>query len=223
MAKILLVEDDSHLATTVEDGVSFEKHIVDVASDGQQGLDLLAVAQYDLIILDWELPHVTGIEILQKIRSKGNQTPVLMLTGKSTILDKESGFNCGADDYLTKPFHIKELCARIRALLRRPSQMIQQTLTAGIITIDPAEFKVKRNGVEIQLARLEFAVLEFLMRNQGQVFSNEMLLERVWPVDSERTPQSVRTLIKKLRLKIDGDGPSIIKNVHGVGYKLEME
>lgn len=223
MAKILLVEDDPHLATTVEDGVSFEKHIVDVATDGQQGLDMLALAQYDLIILDWELPYFTGIEILRKIRSKGNQTPVLMLTGKSSILDKESGFNCGADDYLTKPFHIKELCARIRALLRRPSIMVQETLTAGNITIDPAEFKVKRAGVEIQLARLEFAVLEFFMRNQGQVFSNETLLERVWPVDSERTPQSVRTLIKKLRLKIDGGGPSLIKNVHGVGYKLEAE
>ena len=221
MAKILLVEDDENMATAIDDAVTFEKHVLDVAHDGQEGLDILAVSQYDLIILDWELPHVTGIEILQRLRSKGMSTPILMLTGKGMLEDKESGLNAGADDYLTKPFHMRELCARIRALLRRQSQTVGSEFKAGGITLDAAKFKVYRDGQEIQLARLEFAVLEFLMRNRGQVFSNEALLERVWPVDSERTPQSVRTLIQKLRQKIDGDGPSIIKNVHGVGYKLE--
>jgi DNA-binding response OmpR family regulator len=222
MAKILLVEDDKNLALLIKDGVSFENHIIDVAYDGQQGLDILRIAQYDMIILDWDLPKISGLEILQELRSKGLHTPVLMLTGKSLIVDKERGFQSGADDYLTKPFHLKELSARIGALLRRPSQIACNDLTIGSLVIDLAHHKVSRDGVEIPLARLEFAVLEFLIRNKGQIFSNEVLLERVWPVDSERTPQSVRTLVKKLRAKIDGDGASIIQNVHGVGYKFEM-
>lgn len=222
MAKILLVEDDKNLALLVKDGVSFENHIVDVAHDGQDGLDILRVAQYDLLILDWDLPSVSGLEILQKIRAKGSHTPVLMLTGKNQILDKEQGFQSGADDYLTKPFNLKELSMRIKALLRRPPQLASNAIVAGDLVIDLTHHKVTRGGVEVQLARLEFAVLEFLVRNQGQIFSGEALLERVWPVDSERNPQSVRTLIKKLRTKLDGDGDSVIQNVHGVGYKFEL-
>jgi DNA-binding response OmpR family regulator len=222
MAKILLVEDDKNLALLVRDGVSFQNHIVDVAYDGQEGMDILRVAQYDMIILDWDLPRLSGLEILQNLRAKGSHTPVLMLTGKNQILDKERGFQSGADDYLTKPFHIKELTVRITALLRRPPQLANTDLQVGNLTVDFALHKVSRNGVEIPLARLEFAVLEFLIRNRGQIFSNEALLERVWPIDSERNPQSVRTLIKKLRTKLDDrDGPSMIHNIHGVGYKFD--
>ncbi|CAN5365618.1 response regulator transcription factor [soil metagenome] len=221
MAKILLVEDDKNLALLVKDGVSFENHIVDVAHDGQDGMDILRSVDYDMIILDWDLPRISGLEILQNLRARGSHTPVLMLTGKNQIIDKERGFQSGADDYLTKPFHIKELCARINALLRRPAQLAETDVTAGDLKIDMTHHKVTRDGKEIPLARLEFAVLEFLVRNRGQVFSNDVLLERVWPVDSERSPESVRTLIKKLRNKLDAGGPSVIHNVHGVGYKFE--
>lgn len=221
MAKILLVEDDKNLALLVKDGVSFENHIVDVTHDGQDGMDILRSVEYDMIILDWDLPRVSGLEILQNLRARGSHTPVLMLTGKNQIIDKEQGFQSGADDYLTKPFHIKELCARIKALLRRPVQLAESDVTAGNLRIDMTHHKVTRDGKEIPLARLEFAVLEFLVRNRGQVFSNDVLLERVWPVDSERSPESVRTLIKKLRNKLDAGGPSVIHNVHGVGYKFD--
>lgn len=221
MAKILLVEDDRNLALLVKDGVSFENHIVDVACDGQEGMDILRSVSYELVILDWDLPKISGLEILQNLRARGSHTPVLMLTGKNQIIDKERGFQSGADDYLTKPFHIKELCARINALLRRPQQLVSSDITAGDLRIDLTLHRVTRDGKEIALARLEFAVLEFLARNQGQVFSNDALLERVWPVDSERSPESVRTLIKKLRNKLDGGGPSVIHNIHGVGYKFE--
>ncbi len=221
MAKILLVEDDKNLALLVKDGVSFENHIVDVAHDGQDGMDILRSVEYDMIILDWDLPRLSGLEILQNLRAGGSHTPVLMLTGKNQIVDKERGFQSGADDYLTKPFHIKELCVRIKALLRRPSQIAESDVTSGNLRIDMTHHKVTRDGVEIPLARLEFAVLEFLVRNRGQVFSNDVLLERVWPVDSERSPESVRTLIKKLRNKLDAGGPTVIHNVHGVGYKFE--
>ncbi|MBY0548188.1 MAG: response regulator transcription factor [Candidatus Obscuribacterales bacterium] len=221
MAKILLVEDDTNLASTVEDAIRFEGHIVDHASDGQTALETLFISTYELIILDWELPLLSGIEVLTKLRAKGNSTPVLMLTGKDSISDKLTGLYGGADDYLTKPFNMHELKARIVALLRRPSRQVAVTLQAGDLTLDPSRTLVLKNGVEISLARMEFAVLEFLMRNPGQVFSSEALLERVWSAESDRTPQTVRSLIKKLRTKIDGDGPSIIHNVYGFGYKLE--
>ncbi|MBS2004653.1 MAG: response regulator transcription factor [Candidatus Obscuribacterales bacterium] len=221
MAKILLVEDDKNLAMLVKDGISFENHIVDIVHDGQEGMDVLRSVNYELVILDWDLPKVSGLEILQNLRARGSHTPVLMLTGKNQIIDKERGFQSGADDYLTKPFHIKELSARITALLRRPSLLAASDITVGDLKIDLTLHRVTRNGNEIQLARLEFAVLEFLVRNKGQVFSNDVLLERVWPVDSERSPESVRTLIKKLRNKLDNGGPTLIHNVHGVGYKFE--
>lgn len=222
MAKILLVEDDKNLAMLVKDGISFENHIVDIVHDGQEGMDVLRAVSYELIILDWDLPKVSGLEILQNLRAKGSHTPVLILTGKNQIIDKELGFQSGADDYLTKPFHIKELSARITALLRRPSLIAASDITVGDLKIDLTLHRVTRNGKEIQLARLEYAVLEFLARNKGQVFSNDVLLERVWPVDSERSPESVRTLIKKLRNKLDDGGPALIHNVHGVGYKFEV-
>lgn len=221
MSKILLVEDDKNLALLVKDGVSFENHIVDVAYDGQEGMDILRSSQYELVILDWDLPKLSGIEILRNLRATGSHTPVLMLTGKNQIIDKELGFNAGADDYLTKPFHIRELSARITALLRRPPQLSNSTITIGDLNIDLAQHRVTKNGEEIQLARLEFAVLEFLIRNRGQVFSNDTLLERVWPVDSERSSHSVRTLIKKLRAKLDSGDQTVIHNIHGVGYKFD--
>lgn len=221
MAKILLVEDDTNLASTVEDAIRFEGHIIDHVVDGQTALETLFVSTYELVILDWELPFLTGIEVLTKLRAKGDSTPVLMLTGKDSISDKLTGLYGGADDYLTKPFNMNELKARIMALLRRPSRQVAAILQAGDITLDPSRTLVTKDGVEISLARMEFAVLEFLMRNQGQVFSSEALLERVWSAESDRTPQTVRTLIKKLRTKIDGAGPSIIHNVYGFGYKVE--
>jgi two-component system, OmpR family, response regulator len=178
--------------------------------------------QYDVIVLDWDLPGATGVEICTSFRAKGGNTPIIMLTGKSTLRDKEEGLDSGADDYLTKPFHIKELSARIRALLRRPLSVTGNTLKVGDITLCPISYKVTKAEQEVQLLPREFALLEFLMRHPGQVFGAEALLDRVWNSDSEASPDALRTCMKRLRKKIESpEGDSIIKTVHGVGYKLE--
>ncbi len=223
MAKILLVEDDRNLAITVKDWLEFEHHLVEAVEVGTEALELAQSYQYDLIILDIELPKMNGLEVCKNYRQGGGQAPILMLTGRGSIPDKESGLDAGADDYLTKPFHLKELSARVRALLRRPGQVAGNTLRAGNLVLDTTSYKVLKDGQEIHLPRMEFALLEFLMRHQGQVFSTEALLDRVWTSDSEKSPETIRTSVKKLRSKIDTDGqPSIIRNVHGVGYKLEV-
>jgi DNA-binding response OmpR family regulator len=225
VAKILLVEDDTGLSRMVRDWLTFEHHLVETADNGRDGLDKLQFYQYDLVILDWELPEMTGIQICKEFRSRGGTTPVLMLTGKGTIGDKESGYDAGADDYLTKPFHMKELSLRLRALLRRGGTALQSdTLKFRDLELEPGSHRVTRQGKDLQLLPKEFALLEFLMRHPNQVFSAEALLSRVWASETDTTVDAVSTCIKRLRKKIDVDGQnSIIKTVHGVGYKLESE
>lgn len=225
MAKILLVEDDMGLSRMVRDWLTFEHHLVETADNGRDGLDKLQFYQYDLVILDWELPEMTGIQICKEFRSRGGTTPVLMLTGKGTIGDKESGFEAGADDYLTKPFHMKELSMRLRALLRRSSTALQtDELKFRDLALEPSGHRVTRGGKDLSLLPKEFALLEFLMRHPNQVFSAEALLSRVWASETDTTVDAVSTCIKRLRKKIDVEGQtSIIKTVHGVGYKLESE
>jgi DNA-binding response OmpR family regulator len=225
VAKILLVEDDMGLSRMVRDWLTFEHHLVETADNGRDGLDKLQFYQYDLVILDWELPEMTGIEICKEFRSRGGTTPVLMLTGKGTIGDKESGYDAGADDYLTKPFHMKELSLRLKALLRRGGTALQSDkLKFRDLELEPASHRVTREGKDLQLLPKEFALLEFFMRHPNQVFSAEALLSRVWASETDTTVDAVSTCIKRLRKKIDLDGQtSIIKTVHGVGYKLESE
>ena len=223
MAKILLVEDDQDLVLRITKWLALERYSVEAVLNGRDALELLRNNRYDFIILDWQMPELSGIEVCRYFRANGGITPVLMLTGKSDIADKEAGLDAGADDYLTKPFHPRELCARLRALARRPAQCLDDELKVGDLILDLYKFQLRRNGVEIDLLPLEFALLEFLMRNPGRVFDSNVLLERVWPVNSEASPEAVRTCIKTLRKKIDPDGKSsIIKTVHGVGYKLEL-
>lgn len=222
MAKILLVEDDRNLAGTVQEWLEFEHYLVEWVETGTDALDMMKSYKYDVIVLDLTIPKMDGIEVCKHYRAQGGQSPVLMLTGRGTVPDKEVGFDAGADDYLTKPFHLKELSARIRALLRRPNSLAGEVLEAGNIALDITAHKVTKAGEEIHLPRMEFALLEFLMRHRGQVFSAEALLDRVWTADSDKSPETIRTSVKKLRSKIDTKGePSLIRNVHGVGYKLE--
>ncbi len=223
MAKVLIVEDDVALGKMVRDWLLMEHHKVEIVTDGADAKEMLKVYDYDIVILDWELPHVSGIEILKEFRSRGKSTPVLVLTGRSAIDDKETGFDAGADDYLTKPFHGKELTARLRALLRRPEGYVGDLLTFGNLTLDHANYEVKKDGEEIRLLPKEFALLEFLMRNPNRVFAAEALLNRVWVAESEATVDALTTCIKRLRKKIDVAGQeSIIRTIHGVGYKLEV-
>lgn len=222
MPKILVIEDDAGLNRMIREWLVFERHEVDYAENGRDGLDKLLCFQYDCVVLDWELPEMSGIEILQKFRAQGRPTPVLMLTGKATITEKEQGFDSGADDYLTKPFHMKELSARLRALMRRMHINVSSVVEEKGIRLDSASFRVRRGDEDIQLRKNEFTLLEFLMRHSDQVFSAETLLNRVWSADSEATIDAITTCIKRLRKKLDREGePSVIKTVHGVGYKFD--
>lgn len=222
MAKILLVEDDLEVCEVVSDWLVGEHYTIDVVNSGTEAIERLRFDKYDVLIFDWQLPDLTGIEICKRFRSKGGTTPVLMLTGKSEITDKETGLDAGADDYLTKPFHPRELSARVRALLRRSGDLKQNTLICGEIELDPQGFRVTKNGQEVALLPKEFALLEFFLRHPNQVFSPEALLDRVWSAESEASPDTIRVHITKLRGKIDNEGqPSIIKTLHRQGYKLE--
>jgi DNA-binding response OmpR family regulator len=222
MAKILLVEDDSDLTVIIEDALTLQKHMVEVASTGPDGRERLLFYEYDLVILDWELPGgLSGVDICKEYRSRGGLTPVIMLTGKDAVREKEAGLDAGADDYLTKPFEMRELQARLRALLRRPTGYADNDLTVGDFLLQPSVFRLTRKGEEIRLLPKEFALLEFFMRHKGQSFSAEAILNRVWPSDSDATPESFRTCLKRLRQKVDIDGqPSLIEHVHGLGYRI---
>ena len=222
MAKILIIEDDVGLVELLKDWLTADRHVVESALTGKEGKGLIRVYPYDLIVLDWALPDVSGPEILSEYRASGGKIPVLMLTGKRTVEAIESGLGAGADDYLTKPFDIREFNARVKALLRRVPTYSGDSLQVRDIVLDTNSMRVTRSGKEVRLVPTEFAVFEFLMRHQNQVFSAEALLNRIWASTSDATVQAITTCIKRLRKKLDIPGePSIIKTVHGAGYKIE--
>lgn len=224
MAKVLLADDDVVMSNSIRDWLVFEKHVVETTEDGESALALLSTYTYDVIILDWEMPKLSGIEVCRRFRARGGNTPILFLTGRDTVIDKEAGLDSGADDYITKPFHVRELSARLRALLRRPSNTEATVLKAGPIELDPATRKVLKHGEELELPRQEFALLEFFMRNLNRVVSQDTIMERVWSTEFPCSPETFRTCLKKLRGKIDDEGsPSLIRNLHGVGYILEVK
>jgi len=223
MAKVLVVEDNRELASMINDWLVFEHYQVEFAYTGADGMEKLQHYVYDAIILDWDLPQKTGIEICRDFRATGKMTPILMLTGKSEIDDKEMGLDAGADDYLTKPFHMRELGARLRAVIRRAAGAPSNILKARDIELNPTTFEVTRGGAPIDLLKREFALLEFFMRNPNRVFSAEAILDRVWKSESDATAEALRTTLGRLRKKIDvSSGESLIKTVHGVGYKLQQ-
>ncbi|MBX9687157.1 MAG: response regulator transcription factor [Candidatus Obscuribacterales bacterium] len=221
MAKVLIIEDDKQLSLLISDWLRGQGHLPEAIYKGAEGLERLKFYKYDLVILDWELPEISGPEICKEYRSSGGATPILMLTGKKELDDKEEGLDAGADDYLTKPFALKELGARLRALLRRPAVVVQNELIAGDITLRPGSRQAFKAGEELNLQPKELALLEFFMRHPNQPFSSEALLERVWVSDSDAAPDTVRIQIMRLRNKIDDDGKeSMIRTVHRVGYML---
>jgi DNA-binding response OmpR family regulator len=222
LAKVLVVEDDLSLCNAINDYLALDHHKTEIVNDGEEAIQRLKLYGYDLIILDWELPKASGVEILRDFRSRGGTTPVIMLTGRSSISDKEAGLDTGADDYLTKPFHAKELQARVRALLRRPQMLSGTTLKVGHLSLDTGNYQVKRGNAEIRLLPKEFTLLEFMMRHPGRVFAADALLNHVWSDESDSTPGALTTCMGRLRKKIDIEGqPSMIRTVHGVGYTIE--
>lgn len=222
MAKILVVEDELDLAQQLEDWFKREQYTVDVVNNGLEALNRLMVYKYDVVLLDWMLPALSGIEVLRRLRARNNKTPVVMLTAKDTIDDTEVGLDSGADDYITKPFSLREVSARVRAAVRRNSSASHHTfLVAGDLTLDPVSRSVDKRGKAIHLEPKEFNLLEFFMRHQNQVFSADALIDRVWPSETMVSPDAIRTYIKVLRKKLDDEnGPSLIQNVRGVGYKF---
>ncbi len=224
MAKILLVEDDPQLVKKIKDWLVHEKYVVEAVQDGDQALGLLETYEYDIVVLDWQLPGMEGIDVLRKYRAGGGKCPIIMLTGKSEIEEKETGFDSGADDYLTKPFAPKELSARIRALLRRPAEYVGNKLTAGNLVLETDTRRLYKDGKEVELLAMEMALLEFFMKHPNQVFSHDAILDRVWKSDSFTSTEVVRTYVKTLRRKIDVEGKeSKIRTVFGVGYRFEPE
>lgn len=222
MPKILFVDDDANQLEAIKGWFDRAGHQLDFAVNAAAARDYLAVVHYDLVILDWNLPDGTGLEVLQELRRGGSRVPILMLTGNSGIDFKEAGFSSGADDYLTKPFELKELGLRVEALLRRPDTYTGTVLKAAGIEIDTSTFSVTRNGKPVKLQPKEFSLLVFFMRNQRKVFTAEAILERVWSTDQSLGSESVRKCVQRLREKIDEDGaPSLIKTSHTRGYSFE--
>lgn len=222
--KILIVEDEQRIAKYLQKGLKMQGYQVDWRDNGLDGYDLASDDDYDLLILDWMLPGMSGVEICKNLRKDKINTPILILTAKSAIDDKVGGLDAGADDYLAKPFEFAELLARVRALLRRKEKPISANYRIADLIIDPNTYQVQRNGQEIQLSRQEFALLEYLARNPGRIFSKEELLEKVWSYDSDALPNTVQVYIGYLRNKIDrnfADLKPLIHTVRGFGYKLE--
>lgn len=224
MADILLVEDDTTLALVVQKALVKQSHAVQMVDTGVEGLEQLRVRAYDVAVIDWNLPLLSGIDVCVQYRQGGGQTPILMLTGRKEPNDKTSGFDAGADDYLTKPFLMEELVLRIRALLKRAKQIEPHEVIAGDVKIDCLKRCVTRQDRQIAFEPREMALLIFLVRHRGVVFSPEEIVNAVWESESEMSPESVRTFIARVRKKIDSDhSNSLIKTVHGIGYRFSTE
>ncbi|MDQ5936924.1 MAG: Response regulator transcription factor [Cyanobacteriota bacterium erpe_2018_sw_21hr_WHONDRS-SW48-000092_B_bin.40] len=222
MAKILVVEDDRLVAELLRDRLKLDQHKVELAHNGQDALDLALSFHFELLILDLGLPGLDGIEVLKGYRSKGQTSPVLILTGKNQAAEIELGLDAGADDYMTKPYDIRELCARVRALLRRAANSTSNVLTCGEITMDTARAEVRVGDNLVKMLQTEYQLLEFFLRHKGRVFSAEELLSSCWDSETEATEGAVRTYITRIRKKIDVEGKkSMLQSIYGLGYKLD--
>jgi DNA-binding response OmpR family regulator len=220
--KILLIEDDDLMAQTLQETLSGD-FVAEVASSALEGEDLINANSYDLIVLDLNLPDLNGIKLCQKIRQEGIVTPILILTGENELQTKVEALDAGADDYLTKPFRIEELKARVRALLRRPSQgFTSNMLHIDDLVLDLDKKVVQRGHAIIHLRRKEFDLLEYLLRNAGKVLTRNMILEHVWDSSYDSLGNTVDVHVKYLRDHIDRMfHKKLIKTVHGLGYKIE--
>lgn len=220
--KILVVEDEQRIAHAVKEGLLQEKYAVDVEYDGEDGLNSALVGDYDLIVLDLMLPSMDGLEVSRRLRQENILTPILMLTARDQARDIVKGLDSGADDYLPKPFSFEVLLARIRALLRRPTNLLPEILTVLDLTMDTTSQVVKRSGKEIRLSAKEYAVLDYLLRNKNKVLSKNNIMSHVWDFDSDILPNNVEVTINYIRAKIEKpfSGPAIIETVRGFGYRI---
>ena len=222
--KILVVDDERAVRESLRRALELEGYEIELASDGQEALLRLAAngdTQPDVVILDVLMPGVDGLEVCRRIRRAGNSVPVLMLTARDAVENRVSGLDAGADDYVTKPFALEELLARVRALLRRTSEASQEVLRFADLELDPGTREVRRGGKRIELTRTEFALLELFMTNPRQVLTRSIIFERVWGYDFGFASNSLDVYIGYLRRKTEaGDKPRLIQTVRGVGYAL---
>ncbi len=221
--KILLVEDDQAIGEKLCLTLAAHRYAVDVAIDGQLALDLLMQWNYDLILLDVLIPKLDGISLCRKLRSQGNQTPILMVTAQNSNENVIAGLDAGADDYVIKPFNLDQLLARIRALLRRGCSAITPTLTWGSLCLDPSLMQVTYKQQEINFRPKEYSLLELFLRHPQRIFSRDAIIDRLWSLDQSPSEAAVTTLMKDLRIRLKSLGitEKVIETVHGLGYRLK--
>lgn len=222
--RILIIEDEHKIANALKKALTQESYAVDVSYDGDDGYAMATTEPYDLAIIDRMIPgEYNGLDIVKEMRQNKIHTPVLLLTALGSVTDRTTGLDSGADDYLVKPFALEELLARVRALLRRPKNQTNTVLTAGDLSLDTITFEVKRGDSIIQLTSKEFALLEYLLRNQGRPLSKETIITHVWDYNADILPNTVEVYIKYLRAKVDQPfAQPLIHTVRGFGYKLQV-
>ncbi|MBA7520478.1 Transcriptional regulatory protein WalR [subsurface metagenome] len=229
MSRILIVEDEKHMLQGLKDNLEFEGYEVDVAYEGQSGLEKLLNNRYNLVILDVMLPNISGFDICKTARKEGVNTPIILLTAKGEEIDKVVGLELGADDYITKPFSLRELLARIKAILRRTGKTDQigsktQIASIGKLSVNFKNYEAFTDEKAVKMSHKEFEILYYLFNNVNNTVHRDDLMSKVWGIDYDITTRTVDNFILKLRQKIEDDpnNPRIIHTVHGVGYKMVL-
>lgn len=223
--KILIVEDEPSMGLGLKDNLEFEGYQVDLAQDGASGLGLILTEHYDLVLLDVMMPHMSGFDVCRKVRSSGINIPIILLTAKGEEIDKVVGLELGADDYITKPFSLRELLARVKAALRRAApngQREKESYKIGKVTVNFSDFTATDVNGPVKMSHKEYTILKYLVQRKNEVISRHELLENVWGYEESPTTRTVDNFIVKLRHKVEEDPnmPKIILTVHGTGYKL---
>lgn len=222
--RILVVEDERALANALAEGLREAGHTVDLAHDGDEGESQASLIEYDAIVLDVMLPRLDGWEVCRRLRRHRVETPIMMLTARDSLDDKVRGLDCGADDYLTKPFAFPELLARLRSLFRRSSRTRDPVLRVGDVEIDSSAQMVRRGGVVVDLTPREYAILEYMAYNAGRVLTRDQILSHVWPADYDGMSNVVDVFIRYLRRKLgEGRNGGLIRTVVGVGYMFKSD
>ncbi|HET9028658.1 MAG TPA: response regulator transcription factor [Candidatus Aquilonibacter sp.] len=222
--RLLIVEDDDRLADALRRGLQDQGHVVDRAADGPQGLLLAAEPGYDAIVLDLNLPGCDGLEVLRSLRSERLATPILIATARDELDDVIAGLDAGADDYIRKPFALRELEARLRTVIRREAPPAPDVLRVANVTFDLASRRVRRGDRDIDLTARELAFLEYFMRNAGRVLTRPMIETALWDRTSETTSNVVDVYVRRLRVKVDAEGERpLLQTVRGIGYRMERE
>ncbi len=223
--RILIIEDEHKIAHALKKALQNDNYAVDISYDGDDGYAMATTEPYDLAIIDWMIPgEYNGIDIVKAMRKEKIHTPVLLLSAKGTIKDRTTGLDSGADDYLVKPFALEEMLARVRALLRRPVEVQQTVLTVGDLSLNTVTCVVTRAGKTIELTNKEFALLEFLMRNQGRPHTKAVIISHVWDYNADILPNTVEVYMKYLRQKIDDPFKTkLLHTARGFGYRIEVK